>query len=233
MTPTSNHNLRPSYTGDGHVVYLLTPTSNHNRYHKRNCNRYVVYLLTPTSNHNSISSCSTSLSLYIFWLLHQTTTVGVSCPANVRCISFDSYIKPQPSSKPAFSIAVVYLLTPTSNHNSSWVMVQESQLYIFWLLHQTTTVSLQSQQLTRCISFDSYIKPQRSSIHLCIWIVVYLLTPTSNHNAAVLIIILALLYIFWLLHQTTTPMLMHLDILSCISFDSYIKPQLYYEYSKL
>ena len=33
-----------------------------------------------------------------------------------------------------------------------------------------------------CISFDSYIKPQRISFRLILSHVVYLLTPTSNHN---------------------------------------------------
>ena len=35
----------------------------------------------------------------------------------VSCISFDSYIKPQQSSYAWFCICVVYLLIPTSNHN--------------------------------------------------------------------------------------------------------------------
>ena len=34
-----------------------------------------------------------------------------------------------------------------------------------------------------CISFDSYIKPQQVLIQILLWNVVYLLTPTSNHNA--------------------------------------------------
>ena len=34
------------------------------------------------------------------------------------------------------------------------------------------------------------------------------------------------LYIFWFLHQTTTPASTRLSIWCCISFDSYIKPQL-------
>ncbi len=34
------------------------------------------------------------------------------------CISFDSYIKPQLADERAIDLLVVYLLTPTSNHNS-------------------------------------------------------------------------------------------------------------------
>ena len=57
-------------------------------------------------------------------------------------------------------------------------------------------------------------------------VVVYLLIPTSNHNDADYNSFGIKLYIFWFLHQTTTALLsVHLAC-SCISFDSYIKPQL-------
>ncbi len=36
--------------------------------------------------------------------------------------------------------------------------------------------------MARCISFDSYIKPQPSLIKIRMIVVVYLLIPTSNHN---------------------------------------------------
>ena len=36
--------------------------------------------------------------------------------------------------------------------------------------------------VNRCISFDSYIKPQRVGIDRNLFKVVYLLIPTSNHN---------------------------------------------------
>ena len=56
--------------------------------------------------------------------------------------------------------------------------------------------------------------------------VVYLLIPTSNHNSTMIILTSCMLYIFWFLHKTTTPKLYLLFSFSCISFDSYIKPQL-------
>ena len=56
------------------------------------------------------------------------------------CISFDSYIKPQP-------------------------------------------VRGTKRTLLSCISFDSYIKPQLKSVKPFRSPVVYLLIPTSNHNA--------------------------------------------------
>ena len=37
--------------------------------------------------------------------------------SNAGCISFDSYIKPQPSHAFQRICSVVYLLIPTSNHN--------------------------------------------------------------------------------------------------------------------
>ena len=47
-----------------------------------------------------------------------------------------------------------------------------------------------------CISFDSYIKPQRSSFKVVIDLVVYLLIPTSNHNTQNSFGLKGLLYIF-------------------------------------
>ena len=37
---------------------------------------------------------------------------------SLSCISFDSYIKPQPYGISSLLASVVYLLIPTSNHNS-------------------------------------------------------------------------------------------------------------------
>ena len=165
--------------------------------------------------------------LYIFWLLHQTTTSLRRSIRRTRCISFDSYIKPQllwrrseikgvvylltPTSNhnsPLFwgaAPCVVYLLTPTSNHNCLGNKHIKHSLYIFWLLHQTTTVTLVLFLLSGCISFDSYIKPQLCACGVSVADVVYLLTPTSNHNLPMPGTIPNKLYIFWLLHQTTTP----------------------------
>ena len=122
-----------------------------------------------------------------------------------RCISFESYIKPQPLARFKYFSHVVYLLNPTSNHNFVliihilvklyifWILHQTTtvkehwkyneKLYIFWILHQTTTNLPTHQNGYGCISFESYIKPQRSIPFV----------PS---------------------------------IVSCISFESYIKPQL-------
>ena len=125
-----------------HVVYLLIPTSNHNRNRSISLSSSVVYLLIPTSNHNFLASLAHKLQLYIFWFLHQTTTSVVVILNCLSCISFDSYIKPQLIILSACWLRVVYLLIPTSNHNFNHYRHEALGLYIFWFLHQTTTLCL-------------------------------------------------------------------------------------------
>ena len=163
--------------------------------------------MIPTSNHNFFSLRVCFCWLYIFWFLHQTTTVnwwGIhlfrcisfdsyikpqlnegKCIAYICCISFDSYIKPQLSAKPSALVPVVYLLIPTSNHNYCWVCHVSIVLYIFWFLHQTTTPSAAIFGVLSCISFDSYIKPQLEPTLILQNRVVYLMIPTSNHNLGI------------------------------------------------
>ena len=184
LIPTSNHNSNWANPGTNKVVYLLIPTSNHNVRGVDVVDSCVVYLLIPTSNHNVYSLYKEYRELYIFWFLHQTTTIWESTKYFGSCISFDSYIKPQPLKVVKMQDFVVYLLIPTSNHNlAPWIFIRKL-LYIFWFLHQTTTV---------------------------------------NHFT----IRVLQLYIFWFLHQTTTKRGANIWFLSCISFDSYIKPQPY------
>ena len=208
----------------------------------------VVYLLTPTSNHNYSSRESPSCSLYIFWLLHQTTTRVRLRPVPLRCISFDSYIKPQLKSalrrrdnccisfdsyiKPQLFgvffcfLGVVYLLTPTSNHNWMPARTYRQTLYIFWLLHQTTTVLITDGTTPTLYIFwllhqtTTYIVVFPESETLYIF---WLLHQTTTDKTLLLEGIW--LYIFWLLHQTTTRNLLWTNFNCCISFDSYIKPQ--------
>ena len=142
-----------------------------------------------------------------------------------RCISFDSYIKPQQLDCEYHKRRVVYLLIPTSNHNASGIIGGIAKLYIFWFLHQTTTCISLSTSRSSCISFDSYIKPQQLQLAAHRKVVVYLLIPTSNHNSCHIKGSANLLYIFWFLHQTTTCCCQTQQNISCISFDSYIKPQ--------
>ena len=130
--------------------------------------------------------------------------MGNSISSAASCISFDSYIKPQLGKGKGKLSAVVYLLIPTSNHNTMSCLINTIVLYIFWFLHQTTTVELFNCRPERCISFDSYIKPQRATRPLysrfcCISFDSYIKPQRARLEAAGL-----KLYIFWFLHQTTT-----------------------------
>ena len=144
--------------------------------------------------------------LYIFWFLHQTTTYYLSCMDTICCISFDSYIKPQLASEYGPVTYVVYLLIPTSNHNRQPVWDWDRE--VVYLLIPTSNHNPMSITTSTAL-------------------VVYLLIPTSNHNEMPYISYSALLYIFWFLHQTTTSTVHNHSVRSCISFDSYIKPQLW------
>ena len=77
------------------------------------------------------------------------------------CISFDSYIKPQPPVYEEVQHEVVYLLIPTSNHNKETLNVSLSS--VVYLLIPTSNHN-------------------QSSAALMQGRVVYLLIPTSNHN---------------------------------------------------
>ena len=166
---------------------------------------FVVYLLFPTSNHNDCSLVFSACLLYIFCFLHQTTTLRGVESEEAGCISFVSYIKPQPDGKrmhsPHRCISFVSYIKPQP-------------------------CNLVPISATGCISFVSYIKPQLRCRSLGSHRVVYLLFPTSNHNPRSCAWRCFRLYIFCFLHQTTTLVLLCLLPLSCISFVSYIKPQL-------
>ena len=181
----------------------------------------------PTSNHNCRQSRPLCLSLYIVLFLHQTTT-------------------------------------------RRWQPNKAVRLYIVLFLHQTTTDLWTYGYMFRCISYYSYIKPQRCAIFILSkrvvyrtiptsnhnWLlcpfswnpVVYRTIPTSNHNARFFILKLNQLYIVLFLHQTTTQtieekttiklyivLFLHQTttirqslaiVARCISYYSYIKPQL-------
>ena len=204
LIPTSNHNSIMLRSMINWVVYLLIPTSNHNLYCDKSgaVSLYIFWFLHQTTTwrysswyvrklyifwflHQTTTSSLPSrhgLPLYIFWFLHQTTTASIVGACSPRCISFDSYIKPQPTKVRLTSQSVVYLLIPTSNHNGRGHWWDRRKLYIFWFLHQTTTYLSRLWAWWRCISFDSYIKPQQMSYQNDLQQVVYLLIPTSNHN---------------------------------------------------
>ena len=106
------------------------------------------------------------------------------------CISFDSYIKPQPRNLSRYGLPVVYLLIPTSNHN--WLRSSLCRIKVVYLLIPTSNHNYDSQIrfYSCCISFDSYIKPQPDRGNKVCYCVVYLLIPTSNHNLICVVIFL-------------------------------------------
>ena len=184
MFPTSNHNCCRNRLVALLVVYLLFPTSNHNCRTGQETPLGVVYLLFPTSNHNDCSLVFSACLLYIFCFLHQTTTLRGVESEEAGCISFVSYIKPQPDGKrmhsPHRCISFVSYIKPQP-------------------------CNLVPISATGCISFVSYIKPQLRCRSLGSHRVVYLLFPTSNHNPRSCAWRCFRLYIFCFLHQTTTP----------------------------
>ena len=209
------------------VVYLLYPTSNHNANVHDDWKAQVVYLLYPTSNHNVQKRDPFIIGLYIFCILHQTTTTLLK-----------PYIHP---------LLYIFCILHQTTTIRRWIFLKRP-LYIFCILHQTTTWTAPRNTGLGCISFVSYIKPQPSirtpcSRYRCIsfvsyikpqlrvllilmkivvyllyptsnhnwppsfqqwWWVVYLLYPTSNHNPIWNTTGGSLLYIFCILHQTTT-----------------------------
>ena len=102
-------------------------------------------------------------------------------------------------------LQVVYLLIPTSNHNSRVWEYLSSTLYIFWFLHQTTTYKFRTAS---------------GELLYIFWFLHQTTTEKSTRKFG------GELYIFWFLHQTTTFCNKTLKLICCISFDSYIKPQL-------
>ena len=183
----------------------MIPTSNHNWVEsKRSVNLlYIFWFLHQTTTMTLL--LFTFTELYIFWFLHQTTTGNTPKDTLGCCISFDSYIKPQ--LWPACNLTGISCISFDS-------YIKPQLLWVYCLIFFC------------CISFDSYIKPQLAAITIGIssvvylliptsnhnlWCysnfrgsVVYLLIPTSNHNCELLDCSLLWLYIFWFLHQTTT-----------------------------
>ena len=143
----------------------------------------VVYLLIPTSNHNSRRSPVFHCQLYIFWFLHQTTTLNV--PGAFRYVLYIFWFLHQTTTLGQYKSVVPWLyifwfLHQTTTNSREQRM--RTRLYIFWFLHQTTTILLIMFPMMSCISFDSYIKPQPYRGRGYLGLVVYLLIPTSNHN---------------------------------------------------
>ena len=162
----------------------------------------------------------------IVLFLHQTATTP-SMSRNIRsCISFYSYIKPQPNISTPTKRSVVYRSIPTSNRNhlqevrypvgciSFYSYIKPQQCLAKWFRF-CCCISFYSyikpQQINdidadaaRCISFYSYIKPQPRRQSTGAIRVVYRSIPTSNRNNSRTKGIIWELYIVLFLHQTAT-----------------------------
>ena len=134
-----------------------TTTVSHNGSH--NWALYIFRFLHQTTTRKT--KLRQRMRLYIFRFLHQTTTNILLCLYILCCISFVSYIKPQPSPRHHRPWWVVYLSFPTSNHN-----------FVGDLGLLATVVYLSFPT-----SNHNYVR--RSDL---MRFVVYLSFPTSNHN---------------------------------------------------
>ena len=232
-----------------YIVLFLHQTTTLRRLYGEPIMLYIVLFLHQTTTEFVLSICKNKL--YIVLFLHQTTTMRQKIRFFLRCISYYSYIKPQPASSLLFSEEVVYRTIPTSNHN--WLNTKSSPywlyivlflhqtttklqkwmlpnlLYIVLFLHQTTTLLLVSRFALSCISYYSYIKPQPRKGLPSFLCVVYRTIPTSNHNCWVHRWCSVVLYIVLFLHQTTTGTQYGKWMRGCISYYSYIKPQLFHD----
>ena len=75
---------------------------------------------------------------------------------------------------------VLFLHQTTTNLRST---ITNHLLYIVLFLHQTTTNATLDNYIVGCISYYSYIKPQRARVRNISMSVVYRTIPTSNHNS--------------------------------------------------
>ena len=91
--------------------------------------------------------------------------------------------------------------------------MREAMLHIVLFLHQTTTQHDVCLFHLCCISYYSYIKPQRTNSILRYEQVVYRTIPTSNYNFDNLRTFYNSLYIVLFLHQTTTLLMDKKEIL--------------------
>ena len=200
----------------------------------------VVYRSIPTSNRNSWSAKTSRSLLYIVLFLHQTATYysryakGISCISFYKRVLFFRFVvyRSIPTSNRNGALAnkplgrVVYRSIPTSNRNRSSLSILTYSLYIVLFLHQTATTQHVDNQTISCISFYSYIKPQRAARSYITLHVVYRSIPTSNRNSPSTLHNHAAVVYRSIPTSNRNMMQFIRVVLSCISFYSYIKPQL-------
>ena len=169
------------------------------------------------------------VKLYIVLFLHQTTTypLPISKYHSLYIVLFLHQTITWRAAILIFSMLyiVLFLHQTTTEHPELHFPLW---LYIVLFLHQTTTWVYHVGIILRCISYYSYIKPQHNDIFISGQKVVYRTIPTSNHNLFDVWTKYTQLYIVLFLHQTTTVTQSLSVRRCCISYYSYIKPQLQY-----
>ena len=122
---------------------------------------------------------------------------------------------------------VVYRSIPTSNRNS----VKRPQLLTLVVYRSIPTSNRNAMRylvISVGVVYRSIPTSNRNA-HIFQSLapnVVYRSIPTSNRNASLLINSVVMLYIVLFLHQTATYKIFYCGEYGCISFYSYIKPQL-------
>ena len=227
----------------------MIPTSNHNPAHVRISVRWLFiswFLHQTTTTHTITSPCKRCLSLdsYIKPQLWSTTYFR-----SFSCLSLDSYIKPQPTLVTHRQVGVVYLLIPTSNHNSiASIIMLAAVVYLLiptsnhnprielvelegvvYLLIPTSNHNLRLLQTFRKALFISWFLHQTTTFNELVsnlsklfisWFLHQTTTPLAS------LFVKPVLFISWFLHQTTTWRKTMTYFSCCLSLDSYIKPQL-------
>ena len=223
---TSNHNTWISSNSGTIVVSYRNSTSNHNEAEGIEAEPPVVSYRNSTSNHNSSATIMPIARLYLIEILHQTTTQRYSSALLNGCILSKFYIKPQPATTlPLIAIScilskfyikpqqrvrhnlghsVVSYRNSTSNHNDRRIRDSIKRVVSY---RNSTSNHNTSIGIRRSMSVVSY----RNS--------------TSNHNGPNHLVSSALLYLIEILHQTTTPLVLFIQVLGCILSKFYIKPQ--------
>ena len=168
-----------------------------------------------------------SVWLYIVLFLHQTTTIRSTTKNLQSCISYYSYIKPQPRIFLTALNSVVYRTIPTSNHNHSSCFPRK-----IFVVYRTIPTSNHNPISSITIVLDVVYRTIPTSNHnfQSLWKyfeqvvyrtiptsnhnpistlyialqVVYRTIPTSNHNCNNPVLVNTSLYIVLFLHQTTT-----------------------------
>ena len=114
-----------------------------------------------------------------------------------RCISFDSYIKPQRDVKVIHDFIGCISFDSYIKPQRRAVHCARKKGCISFDSYIKPQLSAGATGATSsCISFDSYIKPQPGAVKMAQFTVVYLLIPTSNHNANAMLPAMMMLYIF-------------------------------------